>query len=147
MKERNLSRIMNEYKSKHFFPFSPSQLETKIYSIQFRLMKGFQYANGGIDVNEACVVKDEARKEKKNYLEHFFKQCAFNSVSSTFTSRYELRFRWKIFAIYNMHIKLAVCLSQSDKCFKYLEWKTFSTSLGKKKVFFLFFFSLGLGKS
>ena len=36
---------MSEYKSKFFF--------TKIYSIQFRLMKGFLTRE--IDVNEACV--------------------------------------------------------------------------------------------
>lgn len=43
----------------------------EIYSIQFRLMKGFQYASGGIDVNEACVAKDEGR-ETKNILSWTF---------------------------------------------------------------------------
>lgn len=120
--------------------FSLSLRCTEIYSIQFRLMKGFRCASGGIDVNEACVARDEG--ENENFIFNiFFKQCAFNSVRSSFTSGYvwAVLLVWGDIAIYNVHIKLAALLSESDKCFKYWWRKVCLHFLRNYNFFFSFF--------
>ena len=112
---RNLSRIMNEYKSKHFPSLSHSLTHSTLYGNLFYSISTYERLSVRERRNRCewsmCCEGWRKRNEKNIYLKHFFKQCAFNSVRSASASRYELRFQWRIFAIYNTSNWLFACLS------------------------------------